>query len=329
MAVTGEINVKTARRNLLGTNRARGSSHARAGLSMLELALALPLLLFIMALIINFGTVAAWKVRDLTVARLAVWESRWPRTGSSNPVPAYWPKAGVSTTNGPTNVPELDDGRVDQPVARGPLQGATVDSDLLDPTRGLREGSAQLTRDFPLLAKMGPYRLEGNNRLLDDKWQYQRTHLSGNVQRRVPVLYQLAKAPASMVAAFVRAVTAVIQAPFREQLRPLDNDEEFIYYGQMFGWGGPPSFYPNFMRFCSLNQEEADDHVKMLIDQIQGVPQRMAASFIQLYDNVINRYKAMLAAKPPPSASEIARLQAEIKRLQKNKDILQEFLNKL
>ena len=50
------------------------------GLAMLELILALPILLFIMALIINYGTVAAWKVREHSVARLAVWETRWPRT---------------------------------------------------------------------------------------------------------------------------------------------------------------------------------------------------------------------------------------------------------
>ena len=49
---------------------ARGN---RRGLSMLELALSLPILLFVMALIVNYGTLAAWKVRDLSVARLAVW----------------------------------------------------------------------------------------------------------------------------------------------------------------------------------------------------------------------------------------------------------------
>lgn len=304
---------------------------------MLELALALPLLLFIMALIINFGAVAAWKVRDLTVARLAVWESRWPRTGGTNPVPAYWPQAGTSSTAGPTHVPELDDGRVDQPVARGPLQGATVDNDLLDPTRGFREGSARLTRDFPLLAKMGPYHLEGNNRLLDDKWQYQRTHLGANVQRRVPVLYQLAKAPAELVAAYVRAVTAVVQAPFREQLRPLDDDDEFIYYGAMFGWGGAPDFYPRFQRFCSLNQQEADAHVQSLIDHVRGNPQRhlrglparMTHAFIGLYKRVIRMYQGMLNAKPPPSETERGRLEGEIKQLQQKIDILEKFLSKL
>ena len=35
----------------------------RRGLAMLELVLALPILLFIMALIFNYGVVAKWKVR--------------------------------------------------------------------------------------------------------------------------------------------------------------------------------------------------------------------------------------------------------------------------
>ena len=138
----------------------------------------------------------------------------------------------------------------------GPLSGATVDSELLDPTRGFREGSATLTRDFALLARLGPYTLEGNNRLLDDKWQYPRTHLNENVQRRVPVLYQLAKAPASLVSAYVQAVTAVAEAPFRDMLRPLDNDDEFLYYASLLGWGGPPNFYPRLPAGLLLGPEE-------------------------------------------------------------------------
>ena len=109
---------------------------------MLELTLALPILLFIMALIYNYGIVAAWKAREHSVARLAVWETRWPRTGSSDPRPSYWwPAAATMESSDQGTVPGMDDPRIDLPVARGPLSGATVNSDLLDPTRGLREGS--------------------------------------------------------------------------------------------------------------------------------------------------------------------------------------------
>ncbi len=135
----------------------------RRGLAMLELTLALPILLFIMALIINYGTIAAWKVREHSVARLAVWETRWPRSGSTDPRPSYWPATATMESSDQGTVAGMDDSRVDLPVARGPLPGATVNSDLLDPTRGLREGSASLTRKYPLLGKMGSYTHHGPN----------------------------------------------------------------------------------------------------------------------------------------------------------------------
>ena len=47
--------------------------YRRRGLSPLEMVLALPFLLCIMALMVNFSDVACWKVRSLTVARQAVW----------------------------------------------------------------------------------------------------------------------------------------------------------------------------------------------------------------------------------------------------------------
>ena len=58
-------------------------SHLRRGLAMLELVMALPMLLFVMALIIGYGTASAWKVREHSVSRLAVWETRWPRSGAA------------------------------------------------------------------------------------------------------------------------------------------------------------------------------------------------------------------------------------------------------
>ena len=44
--------------------------------------MALPMLLFVLALMINYGAMSVWKVREHTAARLAVWETRWPRTGA-------------------------------------------------------------------------------------------------------------------------------------------------------------------------------------------------------------------------------------------------------
>ena len=215
----------------------------RRGLAMLELTLALPILLFIMALIINYGTIAAWKVREHSVARLAVWQSRWPRSGSTDPRPLYWPAAASMETSDQGTVAGMDDSRVDLPVARGVLPQANVNSDVLDPTRGLHEGSADLTRKYALLGTMGSYTIKAQTWLIDNKWQYQQMGLCDNRNRRIPVLYALSKAPPPLVSAFVQSVMAILQAPFLEQLRPLDNDPDFIYYNTLFGWGGPPNFY--------------------------------------------------------------------------------------
>jgi len=305
----------------------------RRGLSTLELVLALPILLMIMALMVNFGVVACWKVRGLSVARSALWSTRWPRSGASNPRPAYWPQSAGVGAGGAGNVAELHDPRVDHPVARGPIVGAEVNVDLLDPTRGLRQGSATLTSGFAMLSKMGTYHLEANTVMLDDRWQHPQMGLLSSWHRRIPVIYTLQTAPPNLVTAYVSAVVAIYYAPFREALRPLDDDEEFIYYGQLFGWGGAPDFHPRLNRFCSLDRALADERVDDLIDRIQGndapyvssLAERMARAFIGLYERVIREYENLLGADPPPSAAQTAAMQAEIGQLRQKIDTLNQF----
>jgi hypothetical protein len=314
--------------------------HRSCGLATLELVLSLPILLFVMALIMGYGTAACWKVRALTVARHELWGSRWPRTGNTNPRPSYWPASASVNASGLDNATELDDRRVDQPVARGPLPRVIVDRDLLDHTRGFRKGAAGLTRDYPLLAKMGPYHLDANTRMLDDKWQYQRMRLSNNWERRVPILYTLAKAPASMASAYVRAARAVLNAPFRSQLRPLDRDDEFTRYR-----GSAPDFHPYLQRFCDLDRQLADETVRNTIDRIQGrternaegrvtlhipsVAETMARAFLALYEGVIQRNEALIHARPSPSPAQMAALQAEIAQFQGKVAALNQFLDSL
>ena len=314
-------------------NTSSHNAQARRGLAMLEMALALPILLFVMALIINAGTVGAWKVRALTMARLAVWEARWPRTGSTDPRPAYWPAAASASSADAGNISQLDDSRVDLPVVRGPLDGTQVDSTLLDPTRGARQGTASLTRSFPLLANLGSYSLTGSTYLLDNKWQYQRTKLSNSVQRRVPVLYTLAQAPASLATAYVQAVVAILTAPFRSQLAPLDHDDEFIRYT-----GGAPDFQPKLNpETKTLDHSVMQPIVDRLLDRIQGhdghaqpgVPITMTYAFLRLYGRVIAQDQALLNAQPPPSKANQAQLQADIAQLQAKVDELKQFKKQL
>jgi hypothetical protein len=306
----------------------------RDGLAMLELALTLPILLFVMALMINYGTMCVWKVREHSISRLAVWETRWPRTGATDQRPTYWPTAATMSASDQGNVSGMDDQRVELPVARGPLPGATVDAKLLDPTRGLRVGDAEYTRQLTLLRKLGAYTIDAKDWLIDDKWQYQRMGMPDNWERRIPVIYKLAKAPASLVNAYVESVTAIARAPFASQLRPLDNDPDYLYYQSLFGWGGPPDFHPRFQIMCTTDRAITDASVMNLIDRIQGnrrrhipsVAQVMARSFLGLYQRALAAFQAILKANPPAPPQMQSLAQSQISSLQGKISALQEVL---
>ena len=185
---------------------------------MLELVLALPILLFIMALIINYGTVAAWKVRENSVARLAVWEMRWPRSGSTQsraraigPPRRRW-NLPTRATCGHGRQPRRPAGGP-RPVAGGDRQFRSAGSD-----PGLREGSADLDADYPMLAKMGNYTISPD--VADRRQVAVPADGDGEqLQRRIPVLYTLAEAPASLVNAYVQAVMAIDAGAFRRNWR--------------------------------------------------------------------------------------------------------------
>jgi hypothetical protein len=316
------------------------------------LVLALPILLMLMALMVNFGVVACWKVRGLSTARNAVWQARWPRNAAADPRPAYWPAAGALGTAGAGNLPALDDPRVNQPVARGPFVGnfqsaALVNADLLNPTLGLVEGSATLSRPFAMLGKMGSFNLQAETFLLADCWPYgqmswqppgetQTYGLGSNLTPRIPVIYEYDKQQ-GMSAAYVQAVMAVVNAPFNNALKPLDQDDEFILYGQLFGGGGAPDFYPRLAGFCDLDRSLADEQVQDLIDRIQGkqdphvpdVAENMTVAFINLYQRAIQAYNNLMNAQPPPPPAQVQAMQAQINQLQQKIDVLNRFLQTL
>jgi len=319
------------------------TSNRRRGLSTLEMALCLPILLLIMALMINFGAACCWKVRSLTVSRHAAWSSRWPRSTQSNPRPESWPASGHIGVEPDADVPQLDNPQVDHPVARGPLpQGTVVHTELLDPTRGLRHTSAKITRDFPMLKKMGQYDLEANTRLLDNKWQYLRMSwpekqygLSSTVDRRIPVIYELAKAPRGVVNAYLQALLTILRAPFAHQLAPLDHDADFLKYR-----GYAPDFY-QFVRlreFCSPDREAAAFNVEDLIDRIQGHPgkgnpprkipslaEHMTRAFLGLYKAEITRLQSLLDSNVSPLPGEMATIRSQISQLESKVDQLERF----
>jgi hypothetical protein len=319
------------------TNRRRASR----GLSTLEMVLALPILLFIMALMVNFGTVACWKVRALSMARHEAWRARHDRADYSYPRPDDGPAGAVSGRDSHERfqlpgdvVAAVDADRLVPPGA------AMVAPDLLDPTRGLRRGWATLDRRYAMLGSLGLFHLRGDNCLLDDKWQYQEMGMSSNGQRRTPLVYALPKVSGeSYITTALRLYfTFYRNSPWNDYLAPLDRDAEFLYFSQLFGWGsGAPDFQPRLGRFCSLDRSLVDDCVSRLIDRIQGnkephlsdVAERMARAFIALYRRAIQGYQGLSGANPPPPPDQMANIQAQISQLEQKIGVLNQFQHTL
>lgn len=313
----------------------------RTGLAPLEMVLALPLVLFIMALMINFGTVASWRVRGLVMSQHAAWQTRHPRSLSRSPRPDFWPASANVGVGGAADANSLDDPRADLPAMRGPGVGDFgVRRELFDPSRGVREGSSSLDRTFPLLPSLGAYHLRSHVTLLDNCWDFPRTGQPRNNHRRIPAIYLLPVAAPGYSQAYVQAAIAIMSMPLRNALRTLDNDDEFIGYNLRFMWGsGAPDFHPRVGRFCSLDLSTARAQVEDTLDRIYGrletddarripsLPERMASSFINLYERVIDELQAQLDAGPPPG--QAGAIQAEIDQLRQRIAVLEAFRQSL
>ena len=316
----------------------RGASR---GLSTLEMVAALPILLFIMALMVNFGTVACWKVRALSMARQEAWRARRGQADYDYPRPDDWPASAASGHDGDERLqlPGEVAAAVDANRLVPPGAGTAI-ADLLDPARGLRRGWATLDRRYAMLGSLGLFHLRGENCLLDDRWQYQEMGLSSNQERRSPLVYPLPKlsGDAYITTAIGLYFTFYHDSPWKDYLAPLDRDGQFIYFGRLFGWGsGAPDFQPRLGRFCSLDRSLADDYVSRLIDRIQGkrdphlsdVAERMARAFLGLYRRAIQGYQKFIGGNPPPPSDQTANMQAQIQQLQQKIAILDQFLQTL
>ena len=119
----------------IGPVRAR----RRRGLAPLEFVMALPILLFVMALMINFGTVAVWKVRAWASPATPSWANRSPYptvdsgpnddfcTTANLPPPSFWP----GNVPVPAALPE-------ESALDGPRVTAWAQWQTLFPTRAIR-----------------------------------------------------------------------------------------------------------------------------------------------------------------------------------------------
>ena len=315
----------------------------RRGLATLEFVMALPIMLLVMALMVNFGTVASWKIRGLSVARNELWSHRFPRDGSTYPRPTYWPASAGMGAGGGSAVTSLDDGlfiRQDiLPVVRGPMiENFGVNQDLLDPTRGMQSGSADLERPFAMLRRMGTYHLRVLERAFSQNcWQFETKGLHWNRERRTLHLYTLPQTGKELGLAirYINAVARIFYASFQKDLWPLDSDVDHILYNYRFGWGrGAPDFHPWLGSFCDTEEDHVKTLVDDLIDRIQGNKDRripsladtMTQAFINYYHQVINALQQQLNSVPPPPPDEISAIKQEIADLEQKIKLLEQPL---
>ena len=265
----------------------KGTKTARGGLAPLELVLALPVLLAVVALIVNYGIVATWKVRALTVARHELWSNRGRvqvdsedptvrtvhprfRTGVVPPGVGYWQTSGAGESyNLGGRLAELD--LANRPVARGPLtntvvkyQGLGGNADLLDAGRGYATGRATLDRAMPLMGKWLRFGLATDTHLVQDQWQLSTPYMSwwtddverglgDNMGRRIPVIYKPDQADPQLPARYKAIVQEILNPSLQEALRPMWADLDDITFHDANLWRVPPTWQSPYLRYGPFN----------------------------------------------------------------------------
>lgn len=315
--------------------RGRGSAVRRAGLAPLEFVLWLPVLLFVMALMVNYGAMAAWRIRGEIAAHDAGWRTRWPRQGGGEPDPA--PSTAVVTrteaVNGSGPMMFLDPPLLQAPVVRGPLPNGFVVNPLLDPLPGPVNGNAHVERKYPLLSKAGSF---ASGPINDPLLHGSRT--SGemgipNWHRRLRVLYQLPQTDASLSDAFRQAVMSVFAIPHYRSLSVLDRDADWLEYR-----GYAPDFHPRIGQRCTLDRDEVRRReVNRLIDvydparakwrlgSISHLPGTLTRRFLSMFQATLRQFQAELASDPPPPPPRIDYLNLHIPILEQKIDQLEQF----
>jgi hypothetical protein len=312
----------------------------RRGLAPLELVLAIPFLLMVLAMIINLGTEVKWKIRTLAVSRQAVWRQRRDRHGNTDPPLAGWPRQGTSLRVFPATSqpifpqdPLAPYSVVRGPALRNPQNSAAgsqliVNTTLLDMTGssgGVDQANASIQRNFPLLPLMSDVHLSVDQLLVDGLWRFWEMGYLHNDSRRIRQLYTFVPpgAVSNLAQVFQQAASAVVTNPMRPSLFPLDHDEELA------AWlGHSVDFHPRLQHVCSLNRFEVRaGAVQQLIDRIQGptgggrgrrfppqnaVPEAMARAFLSMYDGQLQQ----LQNQNPPPQGQINVLEQKIKQLQ-------------
>lgn len=288
--------------------------HRRRGLAPLELTLTLPILVIMMALMINFGVVGAWKVRTQVNTRYSAWRTVNARTGEYNPIPPYWPANSPLKTQAGLDLPmvsQLWDAQPDLmcPCVRGPALTAPSSQTAINVPGRLEmdgfvlQGNAQLSKPLPLLPSAipgsGRFQFNLKQDIFDNQWQFYSLRIPYNDYIRAQVWWSIQH---SSIAALDSAVTASKQIldqnlqllegnPQVADLFPLDNDDEFTRHN---GWP-PPDFYPRLRGLCESDpnivytklvartDQNGKPNPNSLLSRIDKLPCTMSGSFTSLY----------------------------------------------
>ena len=317
----------------------------RRGLAPLELVLVLPVLLFVMALMINLGTAGAWKIRTQINSRQAAWRALEHRGGANDPHPGNWPGDAEMrmTTMSPSPIPV--DPYQGEEVARGPMIIDPLTGNILPVRRGyldfrptLRDGRAAIERPYPLLKKLpGELAFRRDHVIFDGtRFQFSSMGLGSNTSRRVLGLYPLLlelQAP-EFVQDYLDAALAVYHDPNEPDLRPLTGGDPEVY--SLIGQHSP-NFQPNLLRggdwrttrikqvrtrvpnYCESNPVTVwNEKVTPFRRAIRNLPHGMSDYYIGVYSRKISELENL---DPPPLGADalIQELEAKIDQLQEFK----------
>ena len=184
----------------------RMPAEVRRGLAPLEMALGLPIILLLFALMINAGFTGIWKLRLLGASQEVAWRERDQRTTMSPPAyhTRFWNQSeGVDGNfeNPITTERNVGDNRIlesiednaeskNAPYVRVGFKNLQVDQDLLDPKRGAHQITTSTEKDFPLLTEgLQAMKVKLGHILLSHSLPYWKTKLPRSLSRRSKVLY--------------------------------------------------------------------------------------------------------------------------------------------
>ena len=310
----------------------------RRGLAPLELALCLPVLLFTMALMVNFSTSTCWKVRSATNARYGAYRARDGWRGGNDAIPPDWPQnAAIGSTGGAAFTvvnqdwqrPEIDRAAFHGPVItnEGPYPSGqngrinVYSRRALDMSSGTIVGTARIQRRQPLLPTLRQVNFNLRHDILDSRWQFWNMGYSYNEARRAKGWYNFETDPAwsQQLQRYRQADQAIVSFPQRESLAVLDRDDEFPTF---YGLDHYIDFYPRIPGGCTDDVMSVRlGPVESLLTDIRGrtgggrggFADRMASRFIRLYQDQM----ALLQAQMPPPQGQIQQLQNLITQLQR------------